>query len=66
MSNEDGNKILGFAKQENYLYNKVDFLGNYIKIDNYNDIHINKILNLSLVDVDLIKSVKFKKLFLMQ
>ena len=60
LSNEDGNKILGFAKQENYLYNKVDFLGNYIKIDNYNDIHINKILNLSLVDVDLIKSVKFK------
>ena len=60
LSNEDGNKILGFAKQENYLYNKVDFLGNYIKIDNYNDIHINKILNLPLVDVDLIKSVKFK------
>ena len=60
LSNEDGNKILGFAKQENYLYNKVDFLGNYIKIDNYNDIHINKILNLSLVDVDLIKSAKFK------
>ena len=60
LSNEDGNKILDFAKQENYLYNKVDFLGNYIKIDNYNDIHINKILNLPLVDVDLIKSVKFK------
>ncbi len=60
LSNEDGNKILGFAKQENYLYNKVDFLGNYIKIDNYNDIHINKILNLPLVDVDLIKSSKFK------
>ncbi len=60
LSNEDGNKILGFAKQENYLYNKVDFLGNYIKIDNYNDIHINKILNLPLVDVDLIKSAKFK------
>ena len=60
LSNEDGNKILSFAKKENYLYNKVDFLGNYIKIDNYNDIHINKILNLSLVDVDLIKSAKFK------
>ena len=60
LSNEDGNKILDFAKQENYLYNKVDFLGNYIKIDNYNDIHINKILNLPLVDVDLIKSAKFK------
>jgi len=60
LSNEDGNKILGFVKQENYLYNKVDFLGNYIKIDNYNDIHINKILNLPLVDVDLIRSAKFK------
>ena len=60
LSNEDGKKILSFAKKENYLYNKVDFLGNYIKIDNYNDIHINKILNLSLVDVDLIKSAKFK------
>ena len=60
LSNEDGNKILGFAKQENYLFNEVDFLGNYIKIDNYNDIHINKILNLPLVDVDLIKSTKFK------
>ena len=60
LSSEDGNKILSFAKKENYLYDKVDFLGNYIKIDNYNDIHINKILNLSLVDVDLIKSAKFK------
>ena len=60
LSNEDGNKILSFTKKENYLYNEVDFLGNYIKIDNYNDIHINKILSLSLVDVDLIKSAKFK------
>ena len=60
LSNEDGNQILSFAKKENYSYNEVDFLGNYIKIDNYNDIHINKILNLPLVDVDLIRSAKFK------
>ena len=60
LSNEDGNQILSFAKKENYSYDEVDFLGNYIKIDNYNDIHINKILNLPLVDVDLIRSAKFK------
>ena len=60
LSKEDGNKIISFAKKEKYLYSKVDLLGKYIKIDNYNDIHINKILNLSLVDVDLIKSAKFK------
>ena len=60
LSNEDGNQILSFAKKENYSYNEVDFLGNYIKIDNYNNIHINEILNLSLVDVDLIRSAKFK------
>ena len=60
LSNEDGNKILSLSKKENYLYEEIDFLGNYIKIDNYNDIHINEILNLALVDVDLIRSAKFK------
>ena len=55
-----GAKILEIAEKEDFDFSEVDELGEIIKNDSYIDIHIDEVLNPSLVDADVIKKAKFK------
>jgi len=55
-----GAKILEIAEKEDFDFSEVDNLGSVMKNDAYIDIHINEVLNLSLVDADTIRKAKFK------
>ena len=55
-----GAKILEIAENENFDFSEVDELGSILKNDSYIDIHIDEVLNLSLVDADTIRKAKFK------
>lgn len=55
-----GAKILEIAEKEDFNFSEVDHLGEINKNDSYIDIHIDEVLNLSLVDADTIKKAKFK------
>lgn len=60
LGHEAGKRILELAEKESFNYAEVDDLGKIIDIDDYIDRHIDAVLNLPLVKVDLIKKQKFK------
>jgi len=57
---EQGAKILDIAEKEDFDFSEVDYLGEITKNDSYIDIHIDEVLNLSLIDADVIRKAKFK------
>ena len=57
---KDGNYILEIAEKDNFDFSEVDFLGNYQEDNSAMDKHIESVLKLSLVDVELIKSKNIK------
>ena len=59
ISANDGNEILRIAEEENFEYAHIDDLGVLVE-KNYLQKHINAILALSSVDIDSVKSSKFK------
>jgi phosphomannomutase len=59
ISAEDGVEILRIADEGGFDYAKVENLGQYIPKTEYIDIHIEKILELPLVDVKAIKAKKY-------
>jgi phosphomannomutase len=60
LSGEEGAKILEIADAEAFDFSDVDSLGEITVNDAYMDIHIDEVLNLPLVDVEAVKSAKFK------
>jgi len=59
ISAEDGEDILKIADGGNFDYDKVENLGQYFAKTEYIDIHIEKILELPLVDAKAIKAKKY-------
>ena len=59
VSADDGDEILKIAENETFDYAQVDDLGLVEKKD-YLQIHIDAVLALSTVDIELVKSAKFK------
>jgi len=60
LSATDGEDILALAESDNFSFAEVDDLGKYTFDDSFNNKHIDAVLNLKLVDVDLVKSAGFK------
>ncbi|WP_298145549.1 phosphoglucosamine mutase [Flavobacterium sp.] len=60
LSGADGAEILKIADAGDYQFADVDSLGTLIVNDSYMDIHIDEVLNLPLVNIDLVKEAKFK------
>ncbi|SCZ01196.1 MULTISPECIES: phosphoglucosamine mutase [Flavobacterium] len=60
LSGADGAKILEIAEAEAFDFSDVDSLGEVISNDAYMDIHIDEVLNLPLVDIEVVKEAKFK------
>ena len=60
ISAADGEKILDFAEKEEFNFSLIENIGSYKYDDTHNEKHIEDVLNLELVNVELIKSKKFK------
>lgn len=60
LSAKDGEEILDLAENDAFTFSEVDDLGKYTFDDSFNDKHIEEVLNLNLVNVDLVKSAGFK------
>ena len=60
LSAKDGEEILVLAENDAFTFSEVDDLGKYTFDDTFNDKHIEEVLNLHLVDVDLVQSAGFK------
>ena len=60
ISGKDGEEVLRLASEEDFNYAEVDQLGSYTTNNEGFNIHIQKILALPMVDVEAIKSKKFK------
>jgi len=56
----EGEKILMIAENDDFDFAQVDDLGVYKKKKNYISKHIDEVLKLKLIDVDVIKNAKFK------
>ncbi|MBI1285966.1 MAG: phosphoglucosamine mutase [Flavobacteriales bacterium] len=59
ISGEDGAELLAIAESEAFDYAQVDKLGEVRKVDDYIERHIQMILDLPLVDVDVIRKRSF-------
>ena len=60
LSAKDGEEILELAENDAFTFSEVDDLGKYTFDDSFNDKHIEEVLNLNLVNVELVKSAGFK------
>lgn len=60
ISAKHGQEVLDIAEKEDFDFAEVNKLGSYTLKEGYFDIHIQKILNLPLVDVKAIEAAKFK------
>jgi len=60
LSAADGENILALAENDDFSFTEVDDLGHYTFDDSFNDKHIEEVLKLDLVDIDLVKSAGFK------
>ena len=60
LSKKDGEDILLFAENDKFEFLEVEELGKYNYDDSFNQKHIEEILKLELVDVELVKSAGFK------
>jgi len=60
LNGAEGAKILEIAENEDFLFAEVDDLGEITSNDAFMDIHIDEVLNLPLVDVEVVKAAKFK------
>ncbi len=57
---EEGAEVLDIAASKNFVFADVDHLGKVIRCDSYNRKHIERVLDLALVDVEAIKKANFK------
>ncbi|MDD3005140.1 phosphoglucosamine mutase [Flavobacterium sp.] len=60
LSGAEGAKILEIAENESFNFAEVDDLGEITSNDAFMDIHVDEVLNMSLVDVEAVKAAKFK------
>lgn len=63
ISASEGKRVLEIAEEDNYNFAQVECLGKCVKDDSTIDKHIEKVLNLELVDVEAIKNAGFRVAF---
>lgn len=60
ISDSEGSEVLEIAEKDSFNFSEISGLGNYHVVDGYIHKHIEKIIQLPLVDVDAIKNAGFK------
>ncbi len=63
ISASEGKRVLEIADEDNYLFAEVEHLGKCVSDDSTIDSHIEKVLELDLVDVEAIKNAGFRVAF---
>ena len=63
ISASEGKRVLEIAEEDNYDFAQVECLGKCVSDDSTVDKHIEKVLNLELVDVEAIKNAGFRVAF---
>jgi phosphomannomutase len=56
----EGNRILEIAESESIVYSDIENIGKLTEIENYEDAHINSVLELALVNADAVKKRNFR------
>ena len=59
LTKDDGNEVLAIAEAEAFEYADVDHMGKYTE-ENFDDRHVEAVLNLKLTDVEAIKKAGFR------
>ena len=60
LNGKEGELILQYAENDDFVFANVDELGKVTTVSNYMDIHIEEVLKLKLVDAEIVKPRKFK------
>ena len=60
LSEVNGKEILLLAENDNFIFSEVDSVGSYRYDDSFNNKHIDEVLKLKLVDLELVKKSKLK------
>lgn len=60
LSGKEGEEILKIAEADDFNFAEVDDIGNVITIKDYIDRHIDRVLEMPLVDLESVKNKKFK------
>ncbi len=60
ISAQDGQDILDMISKSDFIFNDVDKLGSYYLDESFNNEHIQQVLAMPLVDVDLIRKANFR------
>lgn len=60
LTKADGNEVLDIAEREDFEYADVDHLGHYTEDNTFNQRHIDSVLALDLVDVEVIRKAHFR------
>lgn len=60
LNDKEGKRVLALAEEENLPFPTVDELGKVLSREDFNPEHIRRVLALPLVDVELVKSKRFK------
>ena len=60
LNDKEGKQVLALAEQEGFLFPDVDTIGKVILREDFNPTHIEQVLALNLVDVEKVKTRKFK------
>ena len=60
LNDAEGKSVLAMAEETNYSYPEIDEIGVVLERTSYDDEHIDAVLALSLVDVEVVKAKKFK------
>ena len=60
LSEVNGKEILLLAEKDNFIFSEVDSVGSYSFDDSFNNRHIDEVLKLKLVDLELVKKSKLK------
>ena len=60
LNDQEGKQVLALAEQEDFLFPDVDSIGKVILREDFNPTHIEQVLALNLVDIEKVKTRKFK------
>ena len=60
LNDKEGKQVLALAEQEDFIFPDVDTIGKVILREDFNPTHIDQVLALKLVDVEKVKTRKFK------
>lgn len=60
LNDQEGKRVLALAEDESYRFPTVDEIGKILSREDFNPEHIRRVLALPLVDVELVKSKRFK------